>query len=273
MPSKGEILGNKIMKRIHIKNLDQGGVFTEGTGTQGSGKTGVMLGFAEYALQHHKKDKVFWSEVYNSPLQIYKLEDEKIHLMVKEGSGVVFRNRDKKLKLLDLDVTYFKDFEDCYDKAVYGKINVVFFGDRFIWRDFIKHLRSIGTWIHIFIDEFGEICPSNAGGQWQEIGNFANTLKDIRKCMMNVHVNTQAIHNVDYRARNQVMIKLFLPGAMHDRHCRVTQRAIDNLKVDPVRGNSAYIVNGGVFGVVKFSKIYKPRRGRHYEAHVWLNPP
>lgn len=269
MTSKAEVLGNQILKRIHTKDTDQGGIFGEVTGSQGSSKTSVLLGFAEYALIHHPKDKIFWSEVYNSPLQIYKMEEEKIHLMVKKGSGVIFRDRDKKLKKIKLDVTYFEDMDDCYEKALYGKVNVVFFGDRGIWRAFVKHLRGLGTWVHIFIDEFGEICPAyGAGEAWKDIGDFSLVLKDVRKCMMNVHTNTQSIINVDYRARNQLMVKIFLPGAMADKHSRVTQKAIDNLTRDPINGNTAYIVNGGEFGVVRFKKIYKPKKGRHYEAHA-----
>ncbi len=269
MTSKAEVIGSQILKRIHTKDLDQGGIFSEITGSQGSCKTAGMLSFADYALIHHKHDKVFWSEVYNSPLQIFKMPDDKINIMVKEGSGVIFRDRDKRLELLNLEVTYFNDMDDCYDKAQYGRVNVVFFGDRGQWREFIKYLRGLGTWVHIFIDEFGEICPAyGAGDDWTSIGNFSLILKDVRKCMMNVHVNTQSIVNVDYRARNQIMVKLFLPGAMADKHSRVTQKAIDNLKKDPVNGNPAYIVNGGEFGVVRFKKIYKPRKGRHYEAHV-----
>ena len=64
------------------------------------------------------------------------------------------------------------------------------------------------------------------------------------------------------------MIKIFLPGARADSQSRVTQRAIDNLDRDPVKGNYAYLDDGGTFGRVRFTEIYKPIPGLSWEARV-----
>jgi hypothetical protein len=41
--SKSEVNAERILKRIHIHDLDSGGVFTEVTDSQGSGKTSILL--------------------------------------------------------------------------------------------------------------------------------------------------------------------------------------------------------------------------------------
>jgi len=268
MVSKQEILGQKIMKRIHIHDKDQGGILSLTTGSQGSAKTSVLLSFAEYILKHHSTEKIFWSECYKAPLQIVKLGKGKYRFFVKNDVDIIFRDRDNKLKPTKIPITRFKDYDDLYKKAKMGKVNVVFFGNRLYWMEFLDYLRSVGEWVHIFIDEFGEVCPAYASGKsWKKIGYFSeDVLKDIRKCMMNVHVNTQSVTNIDHRARSKIMLKIFLPGAISDKHSRVTQAAIDNLKRDPIHGNPAYLDIRGEFGVVTFKDIYKPIKGFHIDA-------
>jgi hypothetical protein len=268
MVSKQEIIGQEILKRIHLHDINDGGVFTETTGSQGSAKTSILLSFTEYTLKNHPDEKIFWSECYRSPLQTFKLGFDKQCFYAKNDLPITFRNRDKKLEPINIPLTRFDTFEELYNKAQKGKVNIVFFGNRMIWMDFINYLRNIGEWTHIYIDEMAEVCPSYTSGKmWNHIGKFAtNVLKDIRKDMINLHVNTQSIINIDDRVRKQVMIKIFLPGAMSDKHSRVTQKAIDNLIRDPLHGNQAYLDYSGKFGVVTFKDIYKPINGFHIDA-------
>jgi len=65
---KSEIIAEKILKRIHIHDIDSGGVFTEITGSQGSGKTSVMLSFMAYTMKNYPNEKIFWSSCYYAPL-------------------------------------------------------------------------------------------------------------------------------------------------------------------------------------------------------------
>ena len=143
--SKLEYFGKKLSERILQHNDEFGGVYVEVTGAQGAGKTSVMLSWMEYILLHYPDEKIFWSSSYDAPLQFLKFvekdEDfEKIHIMVKEGSDVIFRDRKAKGRVLDLNITYFTDFEDLYEKARPGKCNAVFFGNRYTWMDFIHYL-------------------------------------------------------------------------------------------------------------------------------------
>jgi hypothetical protein len=271
MPSKQEIIAEKIMKRIHVQNKDLGGLFSITTGGQGVGKTGTMLSFAEYTMKQYPNQKIFWSECFDAPLQFTKLGDEnKWKVFVQGGVNLVFRDRNNYLKPINLEHTTFSDYENLWNKALPGKVNVVFFNDRAKWMEWIGWLRSTGEWNHTFIEELGEICPSTSReAMWKRIQTFADTAKDIRKCMMNVHCNTQTLQDIDYRVRQKIMLYIFLPGAKVGRSAtRVTQTAVDNLPRDPNRGNSAYLDLMGEFGVTTFSDIYTPNKNFHVDAHL-----
>jgi len=266
-----EYEARRILERIHSHNEELGGVFVEITGAQGAGKTSVMLSFMSYMLKHHPEDKIFWSSSYEAPLQFLKIGDlNKIKILVKERSGVRFYNRKTGEEVTDkLDITYFKTLEEAYRVSEPGLCNAVFFGKRTTWMDFIRLMRRSDDWKHVFIDEFGEVAPSDQKGyMWKKIGEFSETVKEVRKCNINLIVNTQTVTDVDYRVRRKVMIKIFLPGARADPQSRVSQRAIDNLQRDPINGNWAYIDDGGLFGRVQFTEIYKPIPELSWEAVV-----
>ena len=110
-------MAKEILKRVHIHNPDYGGIFSECTGAQGSGKTSVILSFAKYTMTHFPNEKIFWRSSYDSPLQFFKIGERDFHIMVKRGSNVVFLDIDKKLLHIDLNATYFDDFDDLYDKV------------------------------------------------------------------------------------------------------------------------------------------------------------
>jgi len=270
MSTKLEVLGQKILQRIHRHDENQGGVLTETTGGMGSGKTSIGLSFANYTMNNYPKEKIFWSECYNTPLQFYKLKrPEKYHIMVRKNSNVVFRDRNNKLQLINLKPTYFESFSDMYQYAKPGKLNIVFLGNRLDQMKLDMHLRSVGEWVHKYCEEFSEIAPMFPRGElWHLVKKYAAVLKDVRKCMMNLHYNTQQVSDIYYECRNKVMIKIFLPGAYKDKNCRVTQRAIDNLQRDKHNGNEAYLVEGGEFGKVRFGDIFEPNKDYHYEAHI-----
>ena len=110
--SKSQINAERILRRIHIHDLDSGGVFTEITGSQGSGKTSVMLSFVDYTLKRYPEEKIFWSNTYYAPIQSLRIGTDKHHIMVKKDSGVTFHNRKARLKQINPDVTFFTDFDE-----------------------------------------------------------------------------------------------------------------------------------------------------------------
>jgi hypothetical protein len=267
--TKSEINAERILKRIHVHDLDSGGVFTEITGSQGSGKTSVMLSFMDYTIRHYPEEKIFFSNCYNGPFQFVKIGRENFNILVKNGAGITFHDRNEKLKQIYPKITTFKNFDDLYQKAKPGKCNAVFFGDRMIWIDFLHYLRSVGEWTHVYFDELSEIAPAFSSGKtWKKIKQFSLDLKEVRKSLLNVHSNTQSISDVDHRCRSKIMIKIYLPGARADSISRITQKAIDNLSEDKVNGNEAYLEYSGKFGTTIFKDIFKPIPGMQWEARV-----
>ena len=267
--TKSQINAERILKRIHIHDLDSGGVFVEVTGSQGAGKTSVMLSFMDYTIRHYPNEKIFFSNCYNSPLQFVKIGSNKFNIMVKQGSNVTFHDRTARLKQIFPNVTYFKDFDTLYNKAVPGKCNAIFFGDRMTWIDFIHYLRSVGEWTHIYLDEISEIAPAFTSGRtWKKIKDFSLDLKEARKCNLNIICNTQSVSDLDHRVRSKIMIKVFLPGSRSGQDSRITQPAIDNLDEDPVNGNEAFLEYSGKFGKTVFKDIYKPIPKMIWEARV-----
>jgi len=280
--------GRKLLSQLLSQTEDFGGAFSCITGGMGGGKTSAMFSFITYNVEHYPSQRIFFSETYGAPLQTFKLlsklPKDKIRFLVMENSNVIFRNRKKRLAEVDLNPTYFKstpvvdeednvidykpDYNDLYDKSLPGHVNVVFFGNRLKWMGFMKFLRHTGDWNHIFIDELGEIVPNGtSGANWKEIGSFANFAKDIRKCMMKVVCNTQAIRDSDYRVWDKFMFLIFLPGAMKDeKHSRVMQQAIDSLKNKPY--NQAYISSKGKFGKIMFTDIFVPDKRYNIEAYI-----
>jgi len=268
--SKSEINAEHILKRIHVHNEDAGGIFSLTTGGMGTGKTAILLSFVDYTIRNFPNEKIFFSNCFFSPLQFVKIGEGRYHIMVKENSGITFHDRNLKLKEVFPPITYFKNNEDLYEKAIPGKLNAVFLPDRVIDTiSFIHFLRSVGEWTHLYIDEFSEIAPSfTSGKQWKKIRDLSNDLKEVRKCMINIHTNSQSVSDIDFRCRTKIMCKIFLPGSQADSHSRIEQTAIDNLNEDPVGGSEGYIEMSGKFGRTVFKDIYKPNPKILWEARV-----
>jgi len=268
LESTPEIMGKKIMDRTIDRNQDYGGILGELTGAQGTGKTGVLLSFTNNTMNSNPTEKIFWREQMDAPLQTFKLGLDNICFFVKSGSDVVFRDRNQRLKEIEMNPVYFRDYDELYDLAPAGKASVVFFDDDYEWMKFIHYLRGVGEWVNLFIDEMADIAPAVCKGDlYQRIMKFSNDMGAVRRCMMNCLYNTQTASDVHWTVRKKVMLKVFLPGAISDKTTRVSQKAIDNLDRNPYLGNEAYLDLGGEFGIVRFANIWKPNPKYHIEAH------
>jgi len=270
MVSKPEIYGEQLIGRITGRNPDYGGILAQITGAQGTAKTSTLLSFTKNTIKANPHEKIFWREQTNAPIQIFKLGLENINFMIPKNGRVVFRDRDHKLEHVQIDpITEFTTLSEIYDLAEPGKANVIFFESVYTWMDFIEELREVGEWVNIFIDEMADIAPAVSSGKLhKKIRDFSGTMGAVRRCMMNVFYNTQTAQDIDWRVRKKIMMRVFLPGSIAEKNCRVTQKAIDNLLRDPVNGNEAYIDMGGEFGITKFADIFKPIPGYHIEAHI-----
>lgn len=257
--SKPEKYGKQIFENILIHNPDQGGSVVEVTGAMGSAKSSVLLTIASDVMKRNPTDKIFWSNTFNSPVQFPKIGKGN-YIILLEDKIITIHDRNKDSKEVNCGQVYFTDFKDLYTKAQPGKLNAVFFKDRARWIDFVHYLRGVNQWCYILVDEMAEIAPAQMpGGEWNEkMKSFSNDLAELRKCFVSLIYNTQSVSDIDYRVRHKVMIKVYLPGARKDHVSRVTQKAIDNLKEDHIKGNQAYIEQFGKFGKLRFTKIFKP---------------
>ena len=250
-----------ILDRIHNRDIDIGAVFTEATGMPGSAKSAVDLSFAEDTCLNHPDEKVFWRSIYNAPLQFLKLPRSRWNIMRQEESKVSFFDLNIGEEL-DAGYTSFTNFEELYEKAKPGKVNAVFFKRTGDWRNFI-HWQLDGPgmdWTTNVLDDYGDLAPAfSSGEEWKEVERFTQTMKDVRKCRVNVHANTQSVTDIYYKVRTKIIIEIFMFGSKASRKGRVTQKAIDNLKMDNINGNESWICYGGsIFGKTKFPKIYRP---------------
>jgi len=276
--NKKEVYAREILERIHVHSKDDGGIFSLTTGSQGSAKTSSMLSFLNYNIIHHPDEPIFFSNCYDSPLQFTKLGPKKWHIFVKQGSNIIFRDRDYDLKVFEPPhKTYFKvtesdgekDYSDLWNKAKRGKCNAVFFGDRYEWMDFIAWLRARGRWSHVFIDEMAEITPAGTSGDvWHNINEFVLVLKDVRKSFVDVFCNSQACHDIDYRVWSRIMLWVYLPGAQKWKTSPIKQHVINSLEKSKELGNEAFLEFSKSYGKVRFTDIYKPMEGYHWDAHV-----
>jgi hypothetical protein len=135
---------------------------------------------------------------------------------------------------------------------------------------FISFLRkSIPEWKHVFLDDIAEIVPNNPTGKRYHLQQkFLSDCVEIRKSLMNVFYNTQIGSDVDFRIKNKTMLFIFLPGARHITGRRVTQRAINSLRKDPIHGNEAWVEYDNIFGKMTLTTIYEPIKGRNIQASL-----
>ena len=267
--TKSEINARRILQRMNQPSLDSGGTFSVLTGAPGSAKTSGMLSLCDYSIRHHPKHKMFFSNSYGVPLQFSKLGKDRFDIMVMKDSNVSFHDRSNRRKQIFPKVTYFEDHEDLYELAKPGRLSAIFFGDRILQMDFLHYLLSIGEWKHVFVDEIGEICPAFTSGKlFHAIGQFALDLKECRKTLTDYCSNTQSIAGIDHRVISVIMVKIYLPGARSSKNGRVMQKAIDNLKIDHVKGNEAYLEAYGSFGKTTFKNIYVPDSKMLWEART-----
>jgi len=240
--------------------------------THNSSKTSALLNMATYVIKQYPNQKVFFSNGYRTPIQSYKIKNvNKVHIMVKQDSGVYFQDRNNNLEEVSLNATTFTTFQDCLDKAKPGYLNTPFFGDRMLWMNFLNFLMGTGKdWIHVYIDELAEIANQSymKGSTYNRINDFAGHLKDTRKTKLLIFSNTQQANSLAWPIMPTIMYYFFLPGARATRYTRVTQKAIDRLVKDKEKGNPCYIAAANEFGLIRFTEFFTPNPKHQYQAMI-----
>lgn len=264
---KYDIMGRTLLNYLIKKDVDRGATVLEVVGSPGAGKTSVLLFLAETLMKRYPLDKYFWSNPFRSPLQVVKLRKDCFDLLIEANSNIIFRDRNTGLKI-DLPYTEFNDFEDAWVKAKPSRLTTIFFGDRTKLMEFFAHTLSKNLTASFFVDELGEICAAQSPNPMLgRIIKFCQNLKEARKCDKNFFYASQTKADTDWRVRSKIQMEILLGGSKESG--RIWQRAIDCLNKSPVFGNSAWIQSmGSEFGLIKFSKIFKPIPSQNWECVI-----
>ena len=264
---KTQRFGKEIVETIYKRDIDAGGSNTLITGAPGCSKTSLMLSLSQRIVKNNPSELVFWSSCYDSPMQFFRLPYQ---ILVKKGSGVKFFDRYKQ-EYIDLPHQTFDSFEELYQKSKPGILNVPFFGNRFIWMDFIEWSLKSHRWTTMLLDELGEIAPAlNKGPLYDNVIYFAqNVIGKTRKCKVTVISNTHAPADVAWQVLKKLNNYIFLPGARVPKNkVRVWQRAVDGLRYDRIHGHQAYICAGGRFGVIECRDVFTPVPNWSVDARI-----
>ena len=219
----------------------------------------------------------------NAPLQIVKLP--RWHIYIEKHSGIRLFNRRNGEDITDKlvrkkKITYFNSFDELYKKAESSVCNGVFFKDMHLkgikkdegtlqWFRFIRFLLSQFEWCQVFFDEYQECVKSGNGEQmYWEIDRHSDDVSSARKTHVGIHSNCHQTAEIDWRVLPSFMLTLQLFGGRPYKYNMVSKTALAGLK-EPTenKGAEAWIAEGGKFGKIIFSKVYKLKK-ENYSARI-----
>lgn len=257
--NKVDEVGQELVEMLRNRDVNPGGHGIEILGGQGSGKTSLMLNFVEDFSRFG--ELMFWRESVGTPLQFVKYP--RWEIFVERGTGFRIIDQNNDGQEFDYPVEYFDEipeviyhkkklednpdlqernrqkkqrqdeiFEDIFERAEPGHLNVIFFKRKWTWIDFLRFCKMRPSWQDIFIDEYEDIFPSyNKGEDWYRVEWAQENFKHIRKGLVNVFLNTQNSSGVDYRIRNKMTMRVYLPGSVPESDSPVKKYAVSNLNV------------------------------------------
>jgi len=250
--SKKTVNGELIKNRILQRKPNEGAIAVECTGIQGSGKTSLMLWFADAILHNDKQEYVFWRDSVDSPLQYNKIGNNRFKILVHNDTNIRFMNTETMQKA-NIPHYRFETMEDLYELSEPDKINAVYFPDDYMWIDLIKFLRLQPGWQSVFLDEYEDVCPQRCRGeQWHRNEWFGKNIKQVRKQLVSVFGNTQSNMDVDVRVRTKMMIYMYLFGSRVDGLSPVYQKTISGLTI----GRAWVDWGHSIYGEIKFPAYY-----------------
>jgi len=267
--SREELEAQNLLNDLFEHNEDRGAISTLTIGMPGSCKTTLELIFEQYATNHYPNDKIFWRSSLNAPLQFFKLEKYKIY--VEEESGINFIDRISRKNITnDLDITYFREFEELYDECKPAICNAIFFKDMHLkgverdegtirWFEFIRWLLGVYEWKHVFLDEYHEMIKNGATGLfWRKILDHSDDVSNARKSNLSIHGNCHQTSEIDYRVLDNIMCEIQMYGSKPSRHTPISRRALQHIsKPNENDGAYAWISSGGRFGKFNIKDVLK----------------
>lgn len=248
--------GEKILKRIFLRDKSEGGISLETVGPPGSGKTSLDLHLTTKSMELYPDEIFFYRDSTESPVQFNRIKNWQIY--AEKGITLRFRDYDTN-KYFNIPITVFEDFSDLYSKAKPNQLNVVYFIEEFTWIDFLnylrRHMHNGSGWKTVIFEEYEDIAPQYAAGRWWRKNLlYSKNAKNIRKGLVNTLSNTQAKSDVSFFVRSKLMMRSYLHGSHVDNNSPIMQRAIDKLNI-----GEAMIEFGSTFGLIRFLPFYPKR--------------
>jgi hypothetical protein len=259
--SRVDIEGQDLWGKIFSRDLNFGGMLVGIFGMMGSGKTSLLHHITRRIMKENPDELIFWREPMNNPLQVinsgcdFQVFCEKNHpVCAQQLSG-------NQLRYIDtIKIRKFSGFYNLLKMADKDKINVVYLNDHTRWLKLIERLKIYPGFKTLIMDEMEDIVPMRVSGKsWQMNERFANSLKEIRKCNINLVYNTQNQFDLDYRISSKTMMHIYCYGARKDEHSPVFKGALQNLSL-----GSAWIdLARARFGMIRFPPV-KPKQPLYY---------
>lgn len=242
----GRFIDNEI---IMSRDTNTGGCTDEILGPQGTGKTSLMLTYAMRVMQKNPDEIVIWRDSYQSPIQFNRIN--RWEIFVEQGVELEIKDINKN-QIVDLPITFFKNFEELANMVKPKQLNVVYVCDQIIgYIQLINYFKKTKGWQSIFLDEYEDIAPINCSGpKYNLIGALGNEMKNLRKGLISLFCNTQSKSQIDWRIRDTFMIETYLSGAKKDKYSSVYQQAINGLEK-----GVAWLSWEGKFGRINFPAV------------------
>lgn len=251
--------GAKILNRIFERDFDKGAIFCEISGTMGSGKTSLSLGFADRIMKKNPDEIIFWRESIDSPAQWNKIGSNKFQIL--SDSPIEIRELSNKNEVAPIKVNYFDSFKELNNMVKPQMLNVVYFQHPSRWLDLINYLTYNVQFQSIFLDEYEDVVPQRCSNalpekQWSKNELFANSIKKIRKSLISVFGNTQSNMDVDVRVRSKLQFYIYCYGARRDKLSPISKQAIQSLQI-----GTAWVDSGhSLFGQFTFPPYFPKKK-------------
>lgn len=258
-------MGELLLAKLLDQDYSYGGRQIIITGAVGSGKTTLMLNFAQALLG---EEYVIWRG--RDLAQLHKLPEWQKHIKIfsfykDDVEFFLLPYNSENSEKIEIPTIKYKKPEDVLKNLDKHKINVIYepsyykiseelaleiltvsgiripkkqlneMKSAYFWFEFLFRLlqRKDRRWISVFIDEADDIFQEGATGlHWKLLAWSKDIIKDLRKSFISLFISTHSLNNVDWRNRSKFPIRAYTQGAILEEHTLMRDR-FSALKLGP----------------------------------------